>query len=85
MQLAGPVSELAPGNLAPAPGYGASKSFQEQHQPQKPTGKGRGPGASRPRQVAVLWGSSHALMVSQTFYLNPNFPGRLGGGKGSLG
>lgn len=41
--LAGPGSELAPGDLAPAPGYGAAKSSrQQQHQPEKPAGKGLG-------------------------------------------
>lgn len=68
-QLAGPGSELAPGDLAPAPGYGASKSSQEQHQPQKPAGKGWGPGALQPGQVAVLWGSSYSWWFLKPFPL----------------
>lgn len=41
-QLAGPGSEREPGDLAPAPGYGASTSSQEQHRSQEPAGKDSG-------------------------------------------
>lgn len=81
-RLAGPGGEAAPGALAPAPGHGAPASSPEQHQPQKPAGKGRGPGALQPRQVAALRGSSYSWTAFRTFYLNPNFTGRLGEGKG---